>query len=73
MIWEKTVVRRRTNTWKHALLTGALAFAPLIGLNLLLWLHINAHGRVDIQDAATSMLHLAESQLDQAMTQMVAF
>jgi sensor c-di-GMP phosphodiesterase-like protein len=66
-------VRRRTNSWKHVLLTGTLAFAPLIGLNLLLWLHINANGRVDIQDAAATMLHLAESRLDEAMTQIVAF
>jgi sensor c-di-GMP phosphodiesterase-like protein len=55
------------------LLTGALAFAPLIGLNLLLWLHINAHGRVDINDAARTMLQLAESRLDEAMTQLVSF
>jgi hypothetical protein len=45
----------------------------LIGLNLLLWLHISAHGRVDIEDAAEGMLHQAEARLDEAMTQLVAF
>lgn len=52
---------------------SAIAFAPVIGLNLLLWLQINAHGRVDIQDAARSMLRLAENRIDEAMTQLVAF
>ncbi|BCJ90879.1 cyclic diguanylate phosphodiesterase [Terrihabitans soli] len=55
------------------LLAGAVAFAPLIGLNLLLWVHISAHGRVDIDDAAKSMLRLTESRLDEAMTQLVGF
>lgn len=66
-------MRQGSNSWKVALVAGALAFAPLIGLNLLLWLHISAHGRVDIEDAANSMLHQAESRLDEAMTQLVAF
>ncbi len=55
------------------LLAGAIAFAPLIGLNLLLWLNISVHGREDIRDAAASMLRLAENKLDEAMTQLVAF
>lgn len=66
-------MKHQKSRWKVALLAGALAFAPLIGLNLLLWVHISAHGKVDIDDAARSMLRLSESRLDEAMTQLVAF
>lgn len=66
-------MKRGKRRWKIALLAGAVALAPVIGLNLLLWLHINAHGRQDISDAAESMLRLAESKLDETMTQIVAF
>jgi sensor c-di-GMP phosphodiesterase-like protein len=66
-------VKHQKRRWKVVLLAGALAFAPLIGLNLLLWVHISAHGKVDIDDAAKSMLRLTEQRLDESMTQLVAF
>lgn len=66
-------MKNQKRGWKVVLLAGALAFAPLIGLNLLLWVHISAHGRVDIDDAAKGMLRLTESYLDEAMTQLVGF
>lgn len=65
-------MRRPPNRWKFALLAAALAFTPLLGLNLLLWLHISAHGQVDIEHAAARMLGQAEAQLDGAMTQLIA-
>ncbi len=66
-------MKQQKRRWKIVLLAGAVAFAPLIGLNLLLWVHISAHGQVDIDDAARSMLRLSESRLDEAMTQLTAF
>jgi sensor c-di-GMP phosphodiesterase-like protein len=69
----KPQVKTQKRRWKFVLLAGALAFAPLIGLNILLWVHISAHGRVDIEDAAKGMLRLTESRLDEAMTQLVGF
>ena len=66
-------MKRGKSRWKIALLAAALAFAPVVGLNLLLWLHISANGGADIEEASASMLRLAERNLDDAMTQIVAF
>lgn len=66
-------MKHQKRRWKVVLLAGVVAFAPLIGLNLLLWVHISAHGQVDIEDAARSMLRLSESRLDEAMTQLTGF
>lgn len=66
-------MKNQKRRWKVVLLAGAVAFAPLIGLNLLLWFHISASGQLAIEDAAKSMLRLSESRLDEAMTQLVGF
>jgi sensor c-di-GMP phosphodiesterase-like protein len=66
------LVRRKTSRSRVSLLVCAMAFAPLVGLNLLLWMHINAHGRTDVRDAAAHILELVEARLDESMTQLVA-
>jgi sensor c-di-GMP phosphodiesterase-like protein len=53
------------------LLAAALALAPAVGLNLLLWFHISVHGEDNIRDSADGILRLAEEHLDDAMTQLV--
>lgn len=62
---------RRTSKWRTLLVAAAIAVAPIVGLNLLLWFQINTHGRDNIKDAASGMLALVEARLDDTGTQLV--
>lgn len=62
--------RRRAKS--IALLIGvAIAVVPLIGLNLLLWFHINTSGNAQIQDAGQAILRQVEDRIDSAMTALI--
>ena len=65
--------RRRKTRWKAVLLSVALAAVPVLGLNLLLWFHVRTTTDEGLQDAARTILKLAETRLDGAMTQVISF
>jgi sensor c-di-GMP phosphodiesterase-like protein len=48
-----------------------VGIVPTIGLNVLLWFHVEAEARQNIRDAAETMLRLVDDNLDTAMTALV--
>ncbi len=63
---------RRGRSKSIALVVAAvIAVAPLVGLNVLLWLHINANGIQQIDAAAAEILAQVDERLDTAMTALI--
>lgn len=65
-------MRTAGQSWKPTLLTAlAIVAAPILGLNALLAFNAFATARAEIEGVADSALHIAETRLDDAATQVM--
>jgi sensor c-di-GMP phosphodiesterase-like protein len=65
------VIKRRRLRWIAVAIGLAVGIVPTLGLNLLLWVHVEAEGRQNINTAADTMLRLVDDNLGVAMTTLV--
>jgi EAL domain-containing protein (putative c-di-GMP-specific phosphodiesterase class I) len=63
--------QRKRAKWIPLVVAAVISVAPLIGLNALLWLHINANESQQVEEAAAAILAQVDLKLDSAMTALI--
>lgn len=64
--------QRKRAKWLPLAVAAVISVAPIVGLNALLWVHINANESRQTADAARTILQEVDKRLDAAMTALIS-